>query len=47
MKYQTIIIGQRSNLSQRLNKKIPNSKIVSSKKFLEDQNFFLKYKSKN
>ena len=46
MKYQTIIIGQRSNLSQRLNKKIPNSKIVSSKKFLEDQNFFLKYKSK-
>ena len=47
MKNHTIIIGERSNLSQRLKKSLENSKIISSKNFLNEKNFLNKNKKIN
>ncbi len=47
MKNHTIIIGERSNLSQRLKKNLENSKIISSKNFLNEKNFLNKNKKIN
>ena len=45
MKNHTIIIGERSNLSQRLKKSLENSKIISTKNFLNEKYFLNKNKN--